>query len=184
MIDPIKPLTAKAKLALSRAELVAATGYEEVKSATHDAVSVLELPRSAGSSSASAIGAKVGRSVAGRWWHRHPLSSVFQLGQPLLERYAQRHPGKLIAYGAGTGAMLWIVKPWKLLSAATVVTLIVRTSDISGIVSDVVKKATGAAEDNVASGVNVAPRERLHRFDCPWFPERVYFMIRQRGRCS
>jgi len=155
MIDAVKPRAAKAKLAQSRAELVAAMGYEEVKSATNGAVSVVELPRSGTGAGASAVAARAGRSVVGRWWLRHPLNSALQLGQPLLERYAQRHPGKLVAYGAGAGALLWILKPWKLLSAATLVTVILRSSDISGMISGVVRKATGAAEDNLAASVPV-----------------------------
>ena len=66
------------------------------------------------------------------------------LAQPLLQGYAQREPVKLIAYGAGTGALLWILKPWKLLSAATVVTLIFRGSDVAAMVSGLVQRANGS----------------------------------------
>jgi len=159
LIDAVEPIDAKAKLALSRAELIAAMGYEEIRSETDGAMRVLELRRPAPASRTSAIGAALSRSTLGRWWHRNPLSGVVELGRPVLEHYAQRHPGKLVAYGAATGALLWVIKPWKLLSAATVVTLIFRSTDIAGMISDVVAKATGAAEDNVRA----LPRPRPPR---------------------
>lgn len=138
MIDAAKPLTAKAKLALSRAELLAAMGYEALDSATDGAATVAPLPKPASTSAGASIAAKVSQSFVGQWWHRHPLNSVVQLGQPFLESYADKHPGKLIAYGAGTGALLWVIKPWKLLSAATVVTLVLRSSNIAGMVASAV----------------------------------------------
>ena len=145
MADAVTPGTAKAKLALSRAELVAAMGFAAVQSATEeDAVKVVELPRRESRSMASAVAATARESVLGRWWRRHPINSVFQLGEPLLAHYAQRHPGKLIAYGAGTGALLWILKPWKLLSVATVVTLLLKSSNVSGMISAVITKSSGA----------------------------------------
>lgn len=96
---------------------------------------------------------KFGHSVVGRWWRRHPVSSVAQLAQPFLESYAHKHPSKLIAYGAGTGALLYMLKPWKLLSAATVVALILKGSDISGMISDMTNlpKSNDAADETASS---------------------------------
>ena len=148
MIDTVEPLTAQAKLALSRAQLLGAMGFEEVKDAVDGSLSVVDLPRTGKRSAGASFGARVGRSVIGRWWRRQPLSSVVQLGQPFLETYAQRHPGRLIACGAGAGALLWLVKPWKLLSVATVVTLLLKSSDIAGVVSDLSAKATQSGQDS------------------------------------
>jgi len=148
MIDTIDPLTAQAKLALSRAQLLAAMGFEEVKDAVDGSFRVRDLPRTGKRSAGASFGARVGRSVIGRWWRRQPLSSVVQLGQPFLETYAHRHPGRLIACGAGAGALLWLVKPWKLLSVATVVTLLLKSSDIAAVISDLSAKATQPGQDS------------------------------------
>ncbi|MDN4592257.1 hypothetical protein DBA29_27685 [Xenophilus aerolatus] len=67
------------------------------------------------------------------------MSSVVELGEPFLQDYAARHPAKLIAYAASAGAILWLVKPWRLLSVATVATLLFKTTDITGLVMDTVK---------------------------------------------
>jgi hypothetical protein len=53
----------------------------------------------------------------------------------VLARYARRHPARLLAYGAGTGALAIVLRPWKLLSSATVVALLFRYVDVSGMVS-------------------------------------------------
>jgi hypothetical protein len=148
MIDTAKPVTAKAKLALSRAELLAAMGYEELKGeASGAAAQVVQISKPESSSAVSHLGAKVSHSVVGSWWRRSRLSSVVEISEPFLEDYARKHPGKLVAYGAGTGALLWILKPWRLLSVATVVGLLLKSSDITGMVADMASKARRPAAE-------------------------------------
>ncbi|MEJ8859976.1 hypothetical protein WKW79_35885 [Variovorax robiniae] len=161
MTDAVSPLSAKAKLALSRAELLAAMGYEELHSAVDDGTTVVPLLHHDGRETASGLGAKLARSAVGRWWHRHPLSGALELGQPLLQDYAHRKPVTLVVYGAGAGALLWILKPWRLLSAATVATLILRNVDVAGMVSGLVRKAgdlSGAALPPVSLPTSREPR--------------------------
>ena len=167
-MDEMTPLSAKASLAVSRAELLAAMGYEAVaqtvNSAGDAAVQVIELPHDERTSAAAALGARLSRSLVGRWWRRQPISSVVQLGQPLLETYARRHPGKLVAFGAGAGVLLYVLKPWKLLSAATVVALIVKHSDVSGMISDLLQHSDPPdATDEAASTFRTAREQSALR---------------------
>lgn len=127
------PLTPKQKLALSRAELLEAMGYHDMapsdaagpqRVATHQPRDGMTVPRPT-----------TRRGVLARWWSRHPLNSAVDLGRPFLEDMAQRQPGRLMAYGAGTGALLMVIKPWKLLSLATVLSLAFRTSDLTGLIA-------------------------------------------------
>lgn len=127
------PLTPKQKLALSRAELLEAMGYHDIAPSdavapqlvsTRDIRGVLPPPRPT-----------TRRGVLARWWSRHPLNSAVDLGRPFLEHMAERQPGRLMAYGAGTGALLMVIKPWKLLSLATVLSLAFRTSDLTGLIA-------------------------------------------------
>lgn len=155
------PLDAKAQLAVSRAELLAAMGYEQLGEDAHSkkssAGTLLPIASAGRTSAAAALSRKVGRSVVGRWWRRHPISSVVQIGQPFLKSYARKHPAKILAYGAGAGALLYVLKPWKLLSAATVVTLILRSSDVSGMISDLMNSSKSSdAEDEAASVVRTS----------------------------
>lgn len=77
----------------------------------------------------------VAQSFGARWWRRHPANAVVQLAQPLLQRYAKKQPGKLIAYAAGTGALLVIIKPWRLLSFTALVAAVLKTSDVADMVT-------------------------------------------------
>ncbi|WP_143684563.1 hypothetical protein [Variovorax sp. KK3] len=132
----IEPLSAKTKLLESRAALLEAMGYREQSSATGGTARVLKLQQSEGTSKLAAIATGLRRSAVGRWWKRHPLSGAVELMHPLLEGYAHRHPAKLIAYGAGAGALLWVLKPWRLLSTATFVALLFRASNVSALISE------------------------------------------------
>tara|TARA_Y100001972_G_C7660621_1_gene333154 strand:- start:1003 stop:1455 length:453 start_codon:yes stop_codon:yes gene_type:complete len=150
MTDLVEPLDAKAKLAVSRAQLLAAMGYEQVQRDVTQPAEVAKLPAPR-KPARSSISERVSQSLLGRWWRRHPLSTFVELGEPFLHDYASRHPAKLIAYGAGTGALLWILKPWRLLSVATVATLLIKSTDITGFVMDAVK---GGSHDQEAEPPN------------------------------
>lgn len=84
----------------------------------------------------------VGRSVVERWWQRHPAHAAGQLARPLLESYARRQPAKLMAIAAATGAVVVLVKPWRLLSATAVLAAVLKTSDVADIVTTLMQKTT------------------------------------------
>lgn len=127
------PLTPKQKLARSRAELLEAMGYHDM--APSDAAAPRLVSTRAPHGGTPAPRPTTRRGVLARWWSRHPLNSAVDLGRPFLEDMAQRQPGRLMAYGAGTGALLMVIKPWKLLSLATVLSLAFRTSDLTGLIA-------------------------------------------------
>jgi len=77
----------------------------------------------------------VAQSFGARWWRRHPANAALQLAQPLLQRYARKQPGKLIAIAAGTGAVIMLVKPWRLLSVTALVAAVLKTSDVADMVT-------------------------------------------------
>lgn len=139
-MDEISPLDAKVSLAASRAELLAAMGYEAVQQKVDGiedvALRVIALPRDESNSAAASIAARLGRSVVGRWWRRQLIRSVVELGLPVLATCAHRQPVKFVIFGAAAGSLLYVLRPWKLLSAATVVTLIMKNFDASAMVSD------------------------------------------------
>ncbi|MDB5829654.1 MAG: hypothetical protein JWQ73_3874 [Variovorax sp.] len=75
------------------------------------------------------------KRVGQRWWRRHPANTVGQLAQPLLEHYAREQPFKLVAIATAAGAVLVLVKPWRLLSVTAVLAAIMKTSDIADVVN-------------------------------------------------
>lgn len=77
----------------------------------------------------------VARNIGERWWRRHPANAVVQLGRPVLARYARKQPVKLMAYAAGTGALLLILRPWRLLSVTALAAAVFKTSDVADMVT-------------------------------------------------
>ena len=83
---------------------------------------------------------QVSRQLAQRWWRRHPANAPGQLARPLLERYAREQPVRLMAAAAGTGALMVLVKPWRLLSVTAVVAALLKTSDVADMVTTLMHK--------------------------------------------
>jgi hypothetical protein len=88
------------------------------------------------------IWSSVARGVVQRWWRRHPAHAVGQLARPVLEHYARTEPAKLMAVAAATGAVLVLVKPWRLLSLTAVLAAVLKTSDVADIVNTLMQKTT------------------------------------------
>lgn len=79
------------------------------------------------------------RGVLRRWWRRHPANAAGQLARPLIERYAREEPAKLVAVSAAGGALLVLIRPWRLLSLASIVALALKTSDVADLVTSLIQ---------------------------------------------
>ena len=90
----------------------------------------------------------VAQSFGARWWRRHPANAMVQLAQPLLQRYARKQPGKLIAIAAGTGAVIMLIKPWRLLSVTALVAAVLKTSDVADMVTTLMHGQLAARDDD------------------------------------
>jgi hypothetical protein len=84
--------------------------------------------------------ASVARNVVQRWWRRHPANAAGQLARPLLERYAREQPGRLVAAAAGAGALIVLIRPWRLLSITAVLAAVLKTSDVADLVTTLMHK--------------------------------------------
>ena len=127
MTDNEGPLNAKMKLALSRAELLAAMGYKEVlEGPVQERIEPLQ-PNPTVPDSVRLGSTRFALTWLSKWWQRHPARDVVELALPLVEHYGQAHPGRLVAYGAGAGALLVLLKPWRLLSAMAIAGLLFKT---------------------------------------------------------
>ena len=82
----------------------------------------------------------VARSVVQRWWRRHPANAAGQLARPLIERYAREQPAQLMAAAAGAGALIVLIRPWRLLSITAVLAVVLKTSDVADLVTTLMHK--------------------------------------------
>lgn len=69
--------------------------------------------------------------AARMWWHRHPASAAVELASPLLSEYARAHPLKLLGISVATGAAFVFVRPWRMVSASTLLVAAVKSSGLS-----------------------------------------------------
>jgi hypothetical protein len=88
----------------------------------------------------------IARNVGERWWRRHPANAMVQVATPMLARYARKQPAKLMAYAAGTGALLVILRPWRLLSVTALVAAVFKTSDVADMVTTLMHSNTQKSE--------------------------------------
>jgi len=79
-------------------------------------------------------------SLFERWWRRHPANAVGQLARPILGRLAREQPLKLMATAAGVGALIVLIKPWRLLSVTALLATALKTSDIADMVTTLMKR--------------------------------------------
>ncbi|MDM0011496.1 hypothetical protein QTH87_03495 [Variovorax sp. J22P168] len=89
----------------------------------------------------------IARGVARRWWRRHPANAVGQLARPLLDRYARDEPAKLVAAAAATGALVVLIKPWRLLSITAVLAALLKSSDVADMVTTLMEKNAHPPKD-------------------------------------
>ncbi|MDP9899813.1 glycine zipper domain-containing protein [Variovorax ginsengisoli] len=89
----------------------------------------------------------VARRVGERWWRRHPANAAAQLAKPLLQRYARERPFKVVGIAAGVGALLVVVKPWRLLSITAIAAAVLKTSDVADLVTTLMHNNNSPRKD-------------------------------------
>ena len=67
------------------------------------------------------------------WWRYHPAHMAVELASPMMQGYARRNPGKLLAISLGAGAALTLARPWKLISLTTLVVALLKSSQLSSL---------------------------------------------------
>ena len=133
MAAEIDRLTPQQRLAVSRRALVNQLRGGEPPDYEDEPSPARRLPyESAGRDFAWT---SIAGNVAARWWRRHPANAVGQLALPLVERYARKEPAKLIAAAAAAGALIVLIKPWRLLSITAVIAAVLKTSDVADVVT-------------------------------------------------
>ena len=135
MADPRPSASPKQRLAASRAALLAQLSGDAPALDSHPSVDGEPRPSQGTGWLATVPWLPLGRRVAERWWRRHPANAVLQLARPALERRAREQPAQLMLAAAATGAVLAVVRPWRLLSATALLAMVLKTSDVADVVT-------------------------------------------------
>ncbi|RZI60322.1 MAG: hypothetical protein EOP14_01670 [Pseudomonas sp.] len=131
MLDHTTEMTAKDRLMSSRIALMREMGIEATPSVSPHAtevkdVSAVAMDRNARPSIQASLWRLLSHKVVKAWWANHPVNTALQLAQPALRPYARKHPAALIGGGMVLGAVLCVVRPWRLLSLGTLVVMVLR----------------------------------------------------------
>jgi len=73
----------------------------------------------------------VGEAAAG-YWKNHPVRLAVELATPTLSRFAQRRPVIFLAASAAAGAVIYVTRPWRLISVTGLALAALRSPQVSG----------------------------------------------------
>ena len=86
--------------------------------------------------------------VARSWWRHHPASMGLELVTPALSSYAARKPVQYLGIAAAIGAVVMVVRPWRLISVTGLIVAIVKSSQLSSVVMSAMAGADFGKEDD------------------------------------
>lgn len=67
------------------------------------------------------------------WWQHHPAHLAVDIARPVLSQYAEKKPVKLLAIAAGVGAVLVLLKPWRMVTPSGVLLGTLKSSGLSNM---------------------------------------------------
>ena len=71
--------------------------------------------------------------AARAWWRNHPAQYVLEFATPFLQSTMRKRPFLVLGCSAGLGALLVVARPWRVVSATTLLAGLVKSSQLSGI---------------------------------------------------
>ncbi len=91
--------------------------------------------------SAQSMWLSIGKSLANQWWQRHPARIAVRLAESVVAIEAKQHPVRLLAIGAGVGAALVVIAPWRRLGLTSMLARVV-AANTSGLLSHALTLST------------------------------------------
>jgi hypothetical protein len=82
------------------------------------------------------------------WWRYHPAHMVVELASPLMRSYARRKPVQMLGIAFATGAVLTLARPWKLISLTTIVVALLKSSQLSHLMTAAMSAADYRKDQN------------------------------------
>ncbi len=67
------------------------------------------------------------------WWRNHPVSMAVDVARPVVGRYADGHPFKLLGVAAAAGAAIVVIRPWRLLSVGGILLAAVKSAAVPSV---------------------------------------------------
>ncbi|RYX90868.1 MAG: hypothetical protein EOO28_27775 [Comamonadaceae bacterium] len=79
------------------------------------------------------------------WWRHHPAHIAVEVGKPMLRRFAEDKPVKLLAIAAGVGAASVILKPWRVIPVTGLLLATLKSSQVTGLALSLLSRNSAAS---------------------------------------
>ena len=80
------------------------------------------------------------------FWRNHPVGVAVDLARPVIGKYAEEQPFKLLGISASIGAAAVLVRPWRLVSLGAVLLAALKSSELSNALSSMLATTRQDAE--------------------------------------
>jgi hypothetical protein len=87
------------------------------------------------------------KRAAGSWWRHHPAHMCLELATPVLAAYASKKPAQFLGIAAAVGALVMVVRPWRLISLTGLVVALVKSSQLSSVIMSAMSAADFQKDD-------------------------------------
>ena len=125
-------LTPQERLAVSRKAIVRYMTQDDAPSAGQRRYAHKDDDPGDGSTQNQRSHWQVIKRAVRAWWQHHPAQLAFDLAQPVLGRYAEEKPLRLLGVAAGVGAAVVLLRPWRLVSLSGLLIATLKSSELSG----------------------------------------------------
>lgn len=71
--------------------------------------------------------------AARAWWGHHPAQYALEFAMPFLQSTIRKRPFLVLGASAGLGALLVVARPWRVVSATTLLVGLVKSTQLSGV---------------------------------------------------
>jgi len=87
------------------------------------------------------------RDAIENWWRYHPAHVAVDIARPALASYARRKPVQYLGIAAAAGAVVLLLRPWKLISVTGVLVALVKSPQVAGLVMSALSSGKNPEDD-------------------------------------
>lgn len=87
------------------------------------------------------------RDAFDSWWRYHPAHMAVDIARPTLSSYARRKPVQYLGIAAAAGAVVFLLRPWKLISVTGVLVALVKSPQMAGLVMSALSTGKNPDDD-------------------------------------
>ena len=87
------------------------------------------------------------REAVDSWWRYHPAHMAVDIARPTLSAYARQKPVQYLGIAAAAGAVVFLLRPWKLISVTGVLVALVKSPQMAGLVMSALSTGKNPEDD-------------------------------------